>query len=72
MKKEKKRKQKNKKLEQLKKDEAAYNLHLQKYRLRKAVKSVIFHLVDQLKVGHKASSLLDEVKTRQHYRLSLV
>ena len=50
-----------KKLEQLKKDEATYNLHLQKNRLRKAVKKT-FHLVDKLKAGHKASSLLDEVK----------
>ena len=39
------RKQKKKKLEQLKKDEAAYNLHLQKDRLRKAAKKVSFHLV---------------------------
>ena len=63
MKKEKKRKRKKKKLERLKRDEAAYNLHLQTHSLRKAVKSVIFHLVDKLKVGRKASSLLDEVKT---------
>ena len=42
---------KKKKLEQLKKDEAAYNLHLQKDRLRKAAKKVSFHLVDKLKAG---------------------
>ena len=41
--------QKKKKLEQLKKDDAACNFHLQKDRLRKAVKKVIFHLVDKLK-----------------------
>ena len=56
------RKRKKKKLEQLKKDEAAYNLHLQKDRLRKAVKKVSFHLVNKLKADHKASSLLDDVK----------
>ena len=56
------RKQKKKKPQQLNKDEAAYNLHLQNDRLRKAVKKVSFHLVDKFKVGHKASSLLDEVK----------
>ena len=56
------RKRKKKKLEQLKKDEAAYNLHLQKDRLRKAAKKVSFHLVDKLKAVHKASSLLDDVK----------
>ena len=44
------RKRKKKKLE-LKKDEAAYNLHLQKDRLRKAAKKVSFHLVDKLKAG---------------------
>ena len=41
--------QKKKKLEQLKKDEAACNSHLQKDRLRKVVKNVIFHLVYKLK-----------------------
>ena len=49
MKKKKKWKRKKKKLAQLKKDEAAYNLHLQKHRLRKTIKKVIFHLVDKLK-----------------------
>ena len=49
-------KRKKKKLEQLKKDEAAYNLHLQKDRLRKAAKKVSFHLVDKLK------ALLDDIK----------
>ena len=33
-------KQKKEKLQQLKKDETAYNLHLQKDRLRKAVKNI--------------------------------
>ena len=55
--------QKNKKLEQLKKDGAASDFSLQKNRLSKAVKKVIVHLVDKLKTGHKASSSqLDEVK----------
>ena len=72
------RKQKNKKLVQLKKDEAAYNLHLKKkkkkenqlqIRLRKSTNEIEesskesnFHLLDELKAGHKASSLLDEIK----------
>ena len=55
--------QKKKKLEQLKKDGAASDFSLQKNRLSKVVKKVIFHLVDKLKAGHKASSSqLDEVK----------
>ena len=41
--------QKKKTLEQLKKHEAACDLHLQKKRLRKAVKKVTFHLVHKLK-----------------------
>ena len=45
-----------------KKDAAAYISYLQKDRLKKAAKKVSFHLVDKLKAGHKASSLLDEVK----------
>ena len=69
---------KQKKLVQLKKDEAAYNLHLQKKKrkenqlqigLRKSTNEIEesskernFHLLDGLKAGHKASSLLDEIK----------
>ena len=53
---------KKKKLEELKKNEVAYNLHLQKDRLREAAKKVSFHLVDKFKAGHKVSSLLDDVK----------
>ena len=45
-----------------KKDAAAYILYLQKDRLKKAAKKVSFHLVDKLKAGHKASSLLDGIK----------
>ena len=56
-------KQKKKKLEQLKKVEAANKLSLQKKYIGKVVMKVIFHLVDKLKAGHKASSsLLNEVK----------
>ena len=69
------RKQKKKKLEQIKKDKAAYNFSLQKNRLRKAVEKVVFHLVDKLKAGHKAStSQLDEVKNQLTFQafISLV
>ena len=56
-------KQKKKKLEQLKKVEAANKLSLQKKYIGKVVMKVIFHLVDKLKAGHEASSsLLNEVK----------
>ena len=40
---------KKKKLEQLKNNQAAYNLHLQKNRFRKAVQKVIFPLVDRFR-----------------------
>ena len=48
-------KQKKKKLEQLKKGEAANKSSLKKKYIGKVVMKVIFHLVDKLKAGHKAS-----------------
>ena len=55
-------KPKEEKARMTKKDAAAYILYLQKDRLKKAVKKVSFHLVDKLKTGHKASSLLGGIK----------
>ena len=55
-------KAKEDKARMMKKDTVAYILYLQKDRLKKTAKKVSFHLVDKLKTGHKASSLLDGIK----------
>ena len=50
--------QKKEKLQQLKKDEAAYNLHLQKDRLRKAVKKVFIQFISSKQATKQVACLM--------------